>query len=149
MLNHKSKLLEWIICCIIKYEKGRIMENYENQQNWDFSRFFHDFDSVFAKRHKPGGVHGVPVLRQPRYQPQDSILKVIVPANWPLNPVQWIYPGKQSTDATESYEGETGKPGDQGIESGDKDAKVHGVSTGSGQGFSFRYPTAQLQRKRE
>ena len=48
-----------------------------------------------------------------------------------------LYPGKQSTDATESYEGETGTPGDQGIESGDKDAKVHGVSTGSGGGFSL------------
>jgi hypothetical protein len=48
-----------------------------------------------------------------------------------------LYPGKQSTDATESYEGETGNPGDQGIESGDKDAKVHGVSTGSGGGFSL------------
>ena len=48
-----------------------------------------------------------------------------------------LYPGKQSTDATESYEGETGNPGDQGIESGDKDARVHGVSTGSGGGFSL------------
>jgi hypothetical protein len=48
-----------------------------------------------------------------------------------------LYPGKQSTDATESYEGETGNPGDQGIESGDKDAKVHGISTGPGKGFSL------------
>ena len=48
-----------------------------------------------------------------------------------------LYGGKKTNDATDSYEGETGTPGDQGIIEGSKTSTVHGVSTGRGKGFSL------------
>jgi len=53
-----------------------------------------------------------------------------------VNPAA-LYGGKKTSDATDSYEGETGNPGDQGITEGSKTSTVHGISTGTGKGFSL------------
>ena len=46
-----------------------------------------------------------------------------------------LYPGKQNNDASESSQGETGNPGDQGSQDGIHDSKNYGESHGSGTGF--------------
>jgi len=54
-----------------------------------------------------------------------------------VNPVA-LYKGKQNTDASSSYQGETGNPGDQGSLDGTKEAKNYGNSSGSGKGISLK-----------
>jgi len=51
-----------------------------------------------------------------------------------VNPAA-LYSGKQNTDASDSYQGETGDPGDQGSEDGVHDSKNYGESRGNKSGF--------------
>lgn len=53
-----------------------------------------------------------------------------------VNPAA-MYTGKKNTEAAESYEGETGNPGDQGSTDGSKESNVHGNSTGNAKSGFF------------
>lgn len=68
------------------------------------------------------------IIKEPvKEEPKEDVKQPVVNPNA-------LYKGKKSTNAPVGNEGETGKPGDQGIKNGSLYAKQHGDQMGNGNG---------------